>query len=99
MPKVILQISYEIDPQKRDEYLSLAKEMKQHFGGERKKNYTVFEVRGKKNSFAEQFVCSSVEEYEALEDDMTESSEKLVERLAVFLKNGKAHYTTLIEAE
>lgn len=99
MSKVILQISYEIDPQKRSDYLALAKEMRQHFGGERKKNYTVFEVRGRKNSFVEQFACSSTEEYEALEDDMTESSEKLVERLAAFLKEGKARYTTLIEAE
>ena len=99
MSKVILQISYDIDPQKREEYLSLAKEMKQHFGGERKKTYSVFEVKGRKNSFVEQFVCNSMEEYEALEDDMTESSEKLVERLAAFLKDGKARYTTLIEAE
>ncbi len=99
MPNVILQISYEIKPEKRGEYLSLAKEMKNHFVVERKKNYQIFETKGKKNSFVEEFVCGSMEEYEALEDDMNESSESLVNRLETLLKEGKAKYTTLVEVE
>jgi antibiotic biosynthesis monooxygenase (ABM) superfamily enzyme len=97
MSKVILQISYEIKPDKRDEYLALASEMKQHFAGEQKKNYTIFEQKGKKNYFIEEFVCNSLEEYEALEDGMTESSEELVNRLETYLKEGKARYATLVE--
>ena len=97
MSKVILQISYEIKPEKREEYLSLAAELKQYFVGEQKKNYTIFEQKGKKNFFIEEFVCSSVEEYEALEDGMTESSEELVNRLETYLKDGKARYATLVE--
>ncbi len=99
MPKVILQISYEIRPEKRDEYLVLSKELKNHFAVERKKNYQIFETKGKKNAFVEEFVCNSMEEYEALEDDMNESSEKLVNRLETLLKEGKARYTTLVEIE
>jgi hypothetical protein len=99
MPKVILQISYEIQPDKRNEYLSLAKEMKNHFAAERKKSYGIFELKGKKNSFVEEFICGSVAEFEALEDDMTESSENLVNRLEGLLKDGKAKYTTLVELE
>ncbi len=99
MPKVILQISYEINPEKREEYLSLSKELQNHFAVERRKNYQIFEVKGKKDSFVEQFVCSSMEEYEALEDDMNESSETLVNRLETLLKDGKAKYTTLIGVE
>jgi len=99
MPKVILQISYEIKPEKREEYLSLSKELKNHFAVERKKNYQIFEVKGRKDSFVEEFVCSSMEEYEALEDDMNESSETLVNRLETLLKDGKAKYTTLIEVD
>ncbi len=99
MPKVILQISYEIKPEKREEYLSLVKELRNHFAVERKKNYQIFEVKGKKDSFVEEFVCNSMEEYEALEDDMNESSETLVNRLETLLKDGKAKYTTLIEVE
>ncbi len=99
MPKVILQISYEVKQDKQEEYLSLLKQLKQHFAVERKKNYRVFEVKGKKGSFVEEFTCNSMEEFEALEDDMNESSESLVNRLETLLKEGKAKYTTLIETE
>jgi hypothetical protein len=99
MPKVILHISYEIKPEKREEYLALAAELKKHFSGEQKKNYTIFEQKGKKNFFVEEFVCNSVDEYEALEDGTTESGEELVNRLETFLKDGKARYATLIEIE
>jgi L-rhamnose mutarotase len=97
MPKVILQISYEIKPGKREEYLALAAELKSHFFGIQKKNYSIFEQKGKNNFFVEEFVCNSVEEYEALEDGTTESGEELVNRLETFLKDGKARYATLVE--
>ncbi len=97
MSKVILQISYEIKPEIREDYLALARELKNHFAGVQKKNYTIFEQKGKKNFFVEEFVCNSVEEYEALEDGMTESGEELVNRLETYLKEGKARYATLIE--
>ena len=97
MAKVILQIAYEIDPQKRDEYLKLAGEMRRHFKETMKKDYSLFELKGKKNSFVEQYVSVSMEEYEALEDDLDETSEELVNRLESFLKDGKARYTTLVE--
>lgn len=99
MPKVTLQISYEINPEKREEYLSLSRELKTHFVVQRKKSYRIYEVKGKKNAFVEEFVCSSMEEYEALEDDMDENSETLVSRLEALLKGGKAKYTTLVEVE
>jgi hypothetical protein len=97
MAKVILQIAYEIDPLKRDDYLRLAGEMRQHFRETKQKDYSLYEQKGKKNSFVEQYVCGSMEEYEALEDDLDEKSEDLVNRLDSFLKEGKARYTTLVE--
>ena len=99
MPKVILQISYEIDPARREEYDRLSVEMKQHFRDNLKKNYTIYEQKGKKNSFVEQYECSSLEEYEALEDNMDEQSEELVNKLETLLKDGKARYVTLLETE
>ena len=97
MSKVILQISYEIDASKRDEYLLLAQELKNHFLQEQKKDYAIYELKAKKNFFVEEFVCKSMEEYEALEDGTTESGEALVNRLEALLKDGKAKYATLIE--
>jgi hypothetical protein len=97
MPKIILQISYEIKSEKREEYLILAGELKHHFAGEQKKNYSIFEQKGKKNFFIEEFVCNSIEEYEGLEDGTTESSEDLINKLETLLKDGKAKYATLVE--
>lgn len=97
MANVILQISYDIDPERREDYERLAREMKQHFTQVRKKNYSIYEQKGKKNAFVEQFVCDSLEEYEALEDDLDEKSEDLVNRLEVLLGDGKARYVTMTE--
>ncbi|TSA23945.1 hypothetical protein D4R75_02415 [bacterium] len=99
MPKVLLQISYDIDPEKREQFLALAMEMKAHFSQARKKNYAVYEQKGKKNSFVEEFTCASIEEYDALEDNLDEKSEDLVNKLESILKGGKAKYTTLTEIE
>lgn len=95
MANVLLQISYDIDPAKREQYLALVKEMTTHFRQVRKKNYSVYEA--KKNSFVEQFACGSMEEYDALEDDLDETSEELVNRLEGILKGAKAKYTKMIE--
>ena len=99
MPKVLLQISYDIDPEKREQFLTLVKEMREHFRQTRKKHYSVYEQKGKKNFFVEEFICASLEEYDALEDDLDEKSEDMVNRLEGILKEGKAKYTTLTEIE
>lgn len=96
MGKVILQIAYDIDPARRGEFLGLAAEMRHHFKDTLRKNYSLYEVKGKKNSFVEQYVCNSMEEYEALEDQ-DEKGEELVNKLDAFL-NGKARYVTLVES-
>lgn len=99
MPKVILQISYEIEPGRREEFISLIRQMKSHFSNVRGKHYEVFEVRGKPNAFVEQFTCHSMDEFEALEDDLDETSEELVNKLETMLKNGKTKYSTLVQYE
>ncbi|HEX9828777.1 MAG TPA: hypothetical protein VGB10_01080 [Bacteroidota bacterium] len=99
MPKVILQISYDIRPEKFDQYVKLVQEMKAHFVEAKKKDYTVFEQRGKKNAYVEQFVCKSMEEFDALEDDLDEKGEELVNRLESMLQEGKSKYITLSELE
>jgi hypothetical protein len=97
MPKIILQISYEIKPECREDYLALVLKLRHQFADEQKKNYTIYEQKGKINYFVEEFVCNSLEEYEALEDKTTESDEELVNCLETYLKDGKARYATLIE--
>lgn len=97
MPKVLFTVSYEINPEKREEYLALVKEMKDHFVSQKQKNYTVYEQQGRKNSFVELFTCESMEEYDSLEDDQDEKTEGLVQRLEELLDAGKMRYSTLLE--
>lgn len=97
MARYILQISYDVLPDKRDEFLVLAKEMKAHFADAKKKDYAMFEVKGKGNGVVEQFTCSSREEFDALEDDLDERGEALVDRLSGLIAGGSARYSTLVE--
>lgn len=97
MAKIILQISYDVQPDKRDSYLALAKSMKTYFAEEKKKNYSIYEMKGRPNTFIEEFVCASPEEYDILEDDTTERAEELVNQLTSMLKEGKTRYATMVE--
>ena len=94
MAKVLFTISYDIQPEKRDEYLSLADEMARHLASTKGKNYSIYELKNKKNSFCEIFVCASREEYDQLEDDQDEKTEELVSKLET-LVDGKMKYSTM----
>jgi hypothetical protein len=95
MAKVLFTISYEIKPIKRDEYLSLASEMKNHFVNILGKEYDVFEQKGKKNVFSEVFTSNSIEEYDDLEDASDEKIQELISKLEEMII-GKMKYQTLI---
>lgn len=92
MGKVIFTISYEVLPDKREDYIALTQAMKNHFRSENGREYAVFEVKGKKNSFTEMFIFKSIEEYNQMEDN-----DDLVGQLESLI-NGKMKYSTLIEA-
>lgn len=97
MPRVMFTISYGIKPELREEYLALVKNMKDHFASVANKNYSVYEQKGKKNQFTEVFITNSVEEYDALEDDLDETTEAMVSKLEEYVDDGGMKYTTLIE--
>ena len=96
MSKIMFTISYEVNPDKRDEYLTLSQQMKEHLSQSNGKNYAIYEQKGKKNSFTEVFICSSMEEYDQLEDQ-DDLTSQLVQKLEPLLVNGKMKYSTLIE--
>lgn len=98
MAKVIFTISYEVNPEKRDEFLALSQAMKSHVSKTNGKEYSIFEQKGKKNSFSEVFVFNSMDEYNQL-DDQDEQMNELVQKLEGLLVDGKMKYTTLIEIE
>ncbi|MBI1807248.1 MAG: hypothetical protein HYR76_09385 [Ignavibacteria bacterium] len=98
MAKVIFTISYDVNPEKREDYLALTQAMKEHFAQSNGKEYSIYEHKGKKNSFSEVFVFKSMEEYDQLEDQ-DERMAQLVQQLETLLVDGKMRYTTLIELE
>ncbi|MDI6766759.1 MAG: hypothetical protein QME52_08060 [Bacteroidota bacterium] len=98
MAKVIFTISYDILPEKRDEYLALSQLMKTHIMQTNGKEYSIFEHKNKKNSFLEVYIFSSMEGYNAL-DDQDEKMSDFVEMLESLLIGGKMKYSTLIEIE
>lgn len=98
MAKVIFTISYEVNPEKRDEFLALSQTMKAHVSKTNGKEYSIFEQKGKKNNFSEVFVFNSMDEYNQL-DDQDEQMNELVQKLEGLLVDGKMKYTTLIEIE
>jgi len=96
MSRIIFTISYEISPEKREEYLTLSRQMKEHLSEANGRNYAIYEQKGKKNSFTEVFICNSKEEYDQIEDQ-DDATSQLVQQLETLLVNGKMKYTTLVE--
>ena len=97
MSRVIFTISYEIQADRRGEYLPLSQKMKDYIlqkGGVA--DYSVFEDKRKRNSFTEIFTFSSLEQYNGL-DDEDEAMQNLMALLEPMLIGGKMKYTTLVE--
>ena len=99
MSKVMFTISYGIKPEAREQYLALIKEMKQHLTQVGKKNYSVFEGKGKRNQFSEVFETANLEEFDALEDDQDEKTQQLISRLEEFVDDNGMKYSTLVEID
>jgi hypothetical protein len=99
MPRVLFTISYAIKPEVRTEYLTFAKTMQNHFTDVVKKEYTVYEVKGKKNHFVEVFLSRSLEEFDTLEDNQDEKTQEVVSRLHEFIDDEGMKYQTLVELD
>jgi len=97
MPRVMFTISYTVRPERRDAYLELARQMKQHFTTVGKKEYAVYESKGKKNQFTEVFVTKSMEEFDALEDNQDETTQALVGKLEELIDESGMKYATTVE--
>ncbi|HKB87712.1 MAG TPA: hypothetical protein VKD08_16160 [Ignavibacteriaceae bacterium] len=97
MPKVIFTIDYEIPSEKKEDYLSVIKELKNLLSPEGLENYSVYETKGKSHHFREQYTFNSVEAYEAFDDDQNERINILINKLNDLTVGGTTKYTTLYE--
>jgi hypothetical protein len=97
MPKVVFSIQYEIEGNKKEEYLTIAKELKNLLKMDGLEDYRVFEVKGKPNQFNEIYTFSNNEAYENFDDNQNERTSILLNKLADIVKENSTKYTTLNE--
>jgi quinol monooxygenase YgiN len=97
MAKVIFSIQYEINPMKREEYLSIIRELKNLLRTDGLEKYHVFEVKGKTNTFQEIYEFASQEAFEAFDDDQNERLNILINKLSDITVGNSTKYSTLYE--
>jgi hypothetical protein len=99
MARIIFQINYDIIPEKRADYLTTIKDLKEHIISNSGKSYMVVEDKNKENNFTEVYICENEAEYENI-DNMDDTVFDLTNKLFNdFVIDKKAKYTTLYELE
>lgn len=81
MAKVIFSVQYEIDAQRREDYLESIKEYKSLLKVEGLNDYSIYEVKGKTNNFQELFIFDSEAAYENFDDADNERMNVLISKL------------------
>jgi len=97
MSKVILTVSYEIQPEKRDDYISLMSKLKEIITTNNNCSYSIYETIGRKNKFSEVYIFNSKEDYDNF-DDQQEAIDEIVNQINnEFVKEGKISSTQMME--
>lgn len=99
MSKVIFSVKYEINPAKREDYLSVIRELKNLLKAEGLESYNVYEEKNKPNHFHEMYTFTSMEAYEKFEDDQNERINILINKLSDLTEGHTSKYTLLSELE
>ena len=98
MPKIIFEINYNIHPEKRGEYLNAINDLRNRIRETSNSNYSVFENKKTQNNFTEIYICENEEEFDSLEDNQSEETIELTQKLFnEFIKDKKVIYTTKYE--
>jgi len=97
MSKVIFAVQYEIEASKRDAFLASLPELKSLIKADGLESYSVYEIKGKANSFEEMFVFSSYEAYDAYDDAENERLSVLISKIESLKVNNTTKYNVLTE--
>lgn len=97
MSKVLFTINYEIQGDKKEEYLKTIRELKNLIKAEGLESYSVYEVKGKPNRFQEQYFFSSNEAFENFEDATDERVNILINKISGMTVEHTTKYATLSE--
>ncbi len=99
MSKVIFTVQYEINPQKREDFLVAVRELKSLMKADGLESYSVFEVKGKINHFEEFFVFSSKDNFDNYDDNENERIGILLNKVEEMKIPNTTKYNTLYELE
>ena len=99
MGKVIFSIGYNIIPEKREDYMTLIRELKNLVKADGLESYSVYELKNKKNTFSEIYVFSSAQAYEDFDDNQDERVDILMTKLSDLIVEQTTSYTTQFEVE
>lgn len=97
MSKVIFSIKYDILPDRREEYLDVVRELKNLIKAEGLESYSVYEQKGKTNTFQEIYLFTSKESFEDFDDDPDDRTNILMNKLTEMIKQQSTEYSTLYE--
>lgn len=97
MGRVKLIISYKIDSSKKEEYLTVIRELKILLNFDSLEDYSVYEVRGKPNHFEEIYTYKSEEAFENSDDEENERINILINKLSTLTNGNSTKYSTLFE--
>jgi hypothetical protein len=98
MPKVLFTISYAVKSEQRDAYLQHITRLREHLRTVAKKNYSFYEAKGKKGQFMEVFVSETMDEFDALEDNLDPETEAMIAKVEEFVDEKGMKYSTMVEA-
>ncbi len=98
MGKVILTVQYDVVGDKRNEYLASVEKLKSHYATNQYVSYSVYEQRGKHNSFAEIFLAHSEVAYKKFEESEDDAADTISAELQQYI-DGKTKYSTYIETK
>ncbi|HSW55105.1 MAG TPA: hypothetical protein VLH59_08445 [Ignavibacteriaceae bacterium] len=99
MSKVLFTINYDIQGDKKEEYLKTIRELKSLIKAEGLEAYSVYEVKGKPNRFQEQYIFSSNEAFENFEDATDERINILINKITGMTVEHSTKYTTQTEVD
>ncbi|MCU0332102.1 MAG: MFS transporter [Ignavibacteriaceae bacterium] len=97
MSKVLFTINYDIQGDKKEEYLKTIRELKSLIKAEGLESYSVYEVKGKPNRFQEQYIFSSDEAFENFEDATDERINILINKISGMTVEHTTKYATQTE--
>jgi hypothetical protein len=99
MSKILFTINYEIQQEKKEDYIRTVRELKSLIRPEGLESYKVYKLKGKSNRFEEQYIFNSEEAFDSFEDDTDERINILVTKISGMTVEHTTKYTTLTEIE